>query len=158
MVSGPSGFMHRPTSIRSRAIVRSALLVLPGTHHQQPSSNTRHKRRKDHKERLKGKSSLGTAFRSPCLSTAPCPTGNPSDWSLVEGNCVVSCGRRELGGRGAIDCIYANTFLCVKINIFMHVILHVIVSYHLSFGFEIYYLHTRGSTALVEVNNYIMNR
>lgn len=66
--------------------------------------------------------------------------------------------REKRIGRRAIDCIYANTFLCAKINIFMHVILHVIVSYHLSFGFEIYYLHTRGSTALVEVNNYIMNR
>lgn len=115
------------TGVRSASLNFIYLPTVPS--HQQPSSNTRHTRRKDHKERLKGKSSLGTAFRSPCLFTAPCSTGKPSDWSLL---------RRSLWdkriGRREIDCIYANTLLCVKTNISMHVTLQIIVSYHCPLG------------------------
>lgn len=63
---------------------------------------------------------------------------------------------KRIGWR-AIDCIYTNTSLCVEINIFMHVILQVILSFNCPLGLKSI-TYTRRSTALVKVDNYIMNR
>lgn len=148
MVSGPSGFMHRPTYLSVHVLLYGEYAPLYSVFNcaswysppttivkYSPQREEGSQRKTERKEQSWHSLSLSLSFHGPLSNRQPIRLESRRGK-------LRRFLREKRIGRRAIDCIYANTFLCVKINIFMHVILHVIVSYHLSFGFEIYYLHT----------------